>query len=694
MYLLCHSRRSVGLISFAALSAALFPSAVSAQTIDRRPASEIVVVGHRQNLEAAEAAEAARERPGNVSVVPAEDFEDRYAVTFRDTLQLTPGVIAQPRFGEEVRLSIRGSGLANNAHLRGVELLFDGVPINGADGFGDFQELDPNFANFITVHRGANAFASGAATLGGAIELTGHTGRSVDEAGLLRVDVGSFNTERVHARAASADERHDLIVAATGQRQDGFRQNGEQSNGRVYAQAGMRWNDSIETRVGILGSDVNQRIPGALTIAQATTTPERANTGNFNFAFARDINAWRGWTRTTMQAGDLGVITIGAAYTDRQLYHPISVVIDQRTNDGLLFAHWDGETKALGAPLEWTAGARWRDARTAARTYAATPDRRASRGALIGHAIQYAGGVDLFAELRLKPTDTLTLLAGLNKIDTEREVLNLRNAAASDRETFARVSPKVGALWRPSEALQVFANISGVYEPPSFGQLTQGGFVDFVPIEAQSGTSYEIGTRGALGRARFEFTYYDARLDDEFISFQVSPLVPAATFNAPNTIHRGVEAGLSAMFADDVYGGALGGRAAYTWNDFRFDGDPVYGDNHLAGVPEHTLVGEVSWSNERFRVAPSIFVQSDMIVDFANTLRAPGYTLLNVSGSYAATDTVSVFLEGRNLTDEKYVSMVSTIANAQAPGANLSVATPGDGLAVFGGLRLRFGARA
>jgi iron complex outermembrane receptor protein len=691
------ARRVAASASLAALSAGVLPGVAHAEALDaegRRPDAEIVVVGQRPNPEAEAATQAARERPGNVSVVAAEEFEDRYAVSFRDTLQLTPGVIAQPRFGEEVRLSIRGSGLANNAHLRGVELLFDGVPINGADGFGDFQELDPTFANFITVNRGANAFASGSATLGGAIELAGITGRSVDEAGFLRVDVGSFGTERVNARAAYADDRYDLIIAATGQRQDGFRRNAEQSNGRLYAQAGIRWNDAVETRFGILGNDVNQRIPGALTIAQATTTPELANTGNFNFAFARDINSWRGWTRTTIDGGALGDFTLGAAYTDRQLYHPISVVIDQRVSDGLLFARWDGETDALGVPLAWTAGVRWRDARTAARTYAASPNRLAARGALTAHSIQYAGGLDAFAELRLKPAEQLTLLAGLNSIDTDREVLNLRNPAASDSETFNQISPKLGLLWEASDALQIFANVSGVYEPPSFGQLTQGGFVTFVPIKAQEGTSYEIGVRGDLGGVRYELTYYEARLENEFISFQVSPLIPASTFNAPNTIHRGIEAGLGVTLAEDLFGGALNARAAWTWNDFTFDGDPVYRDNRLAGVPERTLVAELAWSDGRLRIAPSVFVQSDTVVDFRNTLRSPDYTLFNISGSYAVTDNVSVFLEGRNLTDEKYVSMVSSIANAQAPGVNLSIATPGDGAAVFGGLRLRFGARS
>jgi iron complex outermembrane receptor protein len=671
------------------------PAAAQPQRAEDRPAdAEIVVTGRRPNPEADKAAEAARERPGNVSVVAAEEFEDRYAVTFRDTLLLTPGVIAQPRFGEEVRLSIRGSGLANNAHLRGVELLFDGVPINGADGFGDFQELDPTFVNFITVNRGANAFASGSATLGGSIELTGLTGRGVDEAGFLRLDAGSFGTQRVNARAAYAGDRSDAILAATGQRQDGFRANAEQSNGRLYAQVGWRWSDHVETRFGLLGNDVNQQIPGALTIAQATTAPELANAGNRNFAFARDINSWRGWTRTTIDAGDLGTVVVGAAYTDRQLYHPISVVIDQRVTDGVAFARWDGQTEALGAPLEWTLGARWREARTAARTFAATPDRRAARGALTGHSIQYAGGWDIFGELRVKPSDTLTLLAGLNSIDTDRRVRNLRNPAADDGRTFSQLSPKIGAVWEATPALQVFANVSRVYEPPSFGQLTQGGFVTFVPIQAQEGTSHEVGVRGQSGALSYELTYFDARLENEFISFQVSPLIPAATFNAPNTIHRGVEAGVAATLSEDFLGGALSAKAAWTWADFTFEGDRVYGDNRLAGVPENTVVAELTWANDRWRIAPSAFVQSDTVVDFRNTLRAPGYALWNVSASYVLSETASLFIEGRNVTDEGFVSMVSTIANAQAPGANLAVATPGEGAALFGGLRLRLGSRS
>lgn len=673
-------------------SAAFFIAgpAAAAVVADSAP---IIVTERRLNPAAEEAADAAAQRPGNVSVVAAEDFEDRYAVTFRDMLQFTPGVIAQPRFGEEVRLSIRGSGVANNAHLRGVELLFDGVPINGADGFGDFQELDPGFASHLTVNRGANAFASGSATLGGSIEMTALRGRDARERAFVRVDGGSFETGRIHVRVAGAGDRFDWIAAATGQTQKGFRANAEQDNGRLYAQGGWRWSDRIETRVGFLLNDVNQQIPGALTIAQATSTPSLANTGNFNFAFARDINSIRVWTRTTIDLGGAGVITVGGSYSDRQLYHPISAVIDQKTIDHLAFARWDGEAEFSGRTLGWTAGLRWRDARVRALSFVATPNRLADRGALTAASIQRAGGVDAFAELRLGLTDDLTVLAGLNSINTDRDVENLRNRAASDGERFDRISPKLGVVWSPSDSFRLFANVSGVYEPPSFGQLTQGGFVTFVPIKAQEGTSVEIGARGVLGPVSYDVTVYDAQLKNEFIAFQVSPLVPAATFNTPKSVHRGLEAGLSATLAENVGGGAVTARAAWTLNDFAFKGDPVYRNNELAGVPESTLTAELAWDNGTVRIAPSVLIQSDAWVDFANTLKAPGYTTWGLSASWNATDTATLFIEGRNLADKAFVSMTSAIANARAPGVNLSVATPGDGRAVYAGVRWRIGAQ-
>src|SRR5262249_59064014 len=82
--------------------------------------------------------------PGGVELVPDTAYRaSTPAATIKDALDYVPGVFAQPKWGDDTRLSIRGSGLSRNFHLRGLELYMDGIPINTADGFGDFQEIDP-----------------------------------------------------------------------------------------------------------------------------------------------------------------------------------------------------------------------------------------------------------------------------------------------------------------------------------------------------------------------------------------------------------------------------------------------------------------------------------------------------------------------------------------------------------------------
>src|SRR5690606_36669980 len=81
--------------------------------------------------------------PGSVSVVAAETYEDRTVVGLPDLLRDVPGVLSNKRYGEESRLSIRGSGLDQSYHQRGVLLAQDGVPFADADGFSDFQKIDP-----------------------------------------------------------------------------------------------------------------------------------------------------------------------------------------------------------------------------------------------------------------------------------------------------------------------------------------------------------------------------------------------------------------------------------------------------------------------------------------------------------------------------------------------------------------------
>ena len=159
------------------------------------------------------------------------------------------------------RLSIRGSGLSRNFHLRGVQLFMDGIPINTADGYGDFQEIDPSAYRYVEVFKGANALRFGANSLGGAINFvtpSGRDARTFDG----RIDGGSFGFARGQASTGGVRGPFDWFVTGSAP----ARRRLPRSQLRQFRarQRQLRLPDSpdAETRFYVNGNRVRQRIPG------------------------------------------------------------------------------------------------------------------------------------------------------------------------------------------------------------------------------------------------------------------------------------------------------------------------------------------------------------------------------------------------------------------------------------------------
>src|SRR6478735_4601763 len=197
-----------------------------------------------------------QQTPGGVAIVPAEAYRNStVSNTIKDILDYVPGVFAQPKWGDDTRLSIRGSGLSRNFHLRGVQLYMDGIPINTSDGYGDFQEIDPTAYRYVEIFRGANALQYGASSLGGAINFVTPSGRDADRFG-ARFDAGSFNFSRGQANTAGVYGAFDYFVTASLQHQDGFREHSSGQAMRGNANFGYRLSPDVETRFYINANEV------------------------------------------------------------------------------------------------------------------------------------------------------------------------------------------------------------------------------------------------------------------------------------------------------------------------------------------------------------------------------------------------------------------------------------------------------
>ena len=101
----------------------------------------------------------------------------------------------------------------------------------------------------------------------------------------------------------------------------------------------------------------------------------------------------------------------------------------------------------------------------------------------------------------------------------------------------------------------------------------------------------------------------------------------------PRSRHRGAEIGAGGVLVRDLFGGGLAARAAYTYSDFRFVDDSVYGDNLLPGAPSHLVRAELRLDSPGgFWVAPATDASpSPYFVDSANTASNARYVVWNLS---------------------------------------------------------------
>jgi iron complex outermembrane receptor protein len=676
----------------ALLTAALFaaPSLALAAPDPVTTLDSVIVTGRRNADDPAVVAEA-RARlartPGAVAVVSAESYEDRYALAFSDTLRSVPGVFAQRRWGEEVRLSIRGSGIGQSLHLRGVLLAQDGVPFSAPDGFGDFQELDPLVARYTEVYKGGNALRFGGAALGGAVNVLTPTGRNAPFENLVRLEGGSFVTRRAHAAIARQHGDWDLYAAGTWSGSEGFLDHQDSDSKRLSVNLGRQFGEDREVRLIVQANDLGLDISGTQSLENALTRPRAADPYVRAMDFGRDVKSVRVTAQTRWRLTDNLLFEGGAYVSDKQLHHPVPVVLnnDYRFWGGFGRLDWTGELGGLRADA--FAGVYFRTGDNDSRIFLNAGG--GEPGFQIGSTLQNATGLDVFAEGRLFVTDHVALIAGGTWGRAERDVDNRfvpTNSAQRDYDWFA---PRIGLLWEQPDGSQIYANLTKSVEAPSFLELVQSPVPQFVDLEQQEAWTAEIGARGQRGPFRYDIAAYRAEITGELLNYVVIPNNPALSFNAGDTVHQGIEAGLDWRLMEGG-AGRLTLRQTWTWSDFFFENDTVYGDNRLPIIPEHAYRAELKYEHpDGWFIAPSVeWTPNDVYVDYANTMKYPGYATLSLNAGVDLSGGVSLFADLRNLTNEKYVSNANAVTDART--APTDVFTPGEGRSAYVGVRYSF----
>ena len=632
--------------------------------------------------------------PGGVELVPDTAYKPSTpAATLKDALDYVPGVFVQPKWGDDSRLSIRGSGLSRNFHLRGLQLYMDGIPINTADGYGDFQEIDPTAYRYIEVYKGANALRFGANSLGGAINFVMPTGYDADAFG-ARVDVGSFGFHKTAVSSGGVSGPADYFITGTWQEADGFRDHSWGESMRGAMNVGYRLSEDAETRFYINANWVRQRIPGSVTKKVALASPETAAAGNVTLDQQRNIDTLRIANKTAMRLMPGTLLEFGAFGVDRHLMHPIFQWLDYEYLDYGAFARLTDDSRIGGFRNRFIAGVNLHNGTIDNKQYQNLPG--AVKGRLLSSSIDDSENLSAYFENSFYFMQDAAVVAGTQFLHATRDRTARLNSVGG-RTEFDLWSPKLGLLWDVSRDWQVFGNVSRSAEVPSFGESVALQAIPFFSIKPQRATTYEIGTRGGTADYTWDLSLYRANIDDELICF-TAPGQPNNTCqvgNADKTIHQGVELGFGAAVLRSLFAGGTKPdevwlNTAYTFNDFRYDGDVRWGDNELPGAPRHYVRAELLYKHPTgIYFGPNVeWVPEAYFVDSANSFTTQAYAIWGAKLGFDDGGPISAYIEGRNLSDEAYISSTSIAANVS--GVDTALFEPGSGRALYAGVQYRW----
>lgn len=628
--------------------------------------------------------------PGGVTVIDVADLNERNVSNLGDMLRYVPGVwTASGSTGDSSFFSARGSNLdATNYDGNGIKLLQDGLPVTTADGNNHNRIIDPLSARLATVALGANALTYGASTLGGAIDFVTPTARDTDSEIVLNGGSHGQVQGRITTGVVAGD--FDGLVTVESRKWDGFREHHEQERKGIYANAGWKLSDAVNTRFYFTYLDNDQELPGALTAAQFEEDPYQAQASAIETAghYQYNVETWRAANKTVWDIDTNSSFSIGFSFEDQKLYHPI---VYSPPYFSLLI---DTEQRNAGTSIRYNlrlddhdllAGLNYGETTVEGGNYFQEQGRR---GNLMGLVDNNADSLEVFLVDRWQVADKWKLVYGVQAVSAAREL----KSTGVDAD-FDSVNPRVGVIYQLNANTEIFSNLSRLYEAPTTYELEDDINPDSEALNAMRGEVFEIGTRGKSEsdstQWNWAFSAYYAQLQDEILSID-DPAAPGTSLsaNVDDTIHAGIEAVVGASFALDAKDThRLEPRVSVTINEFSFDNDATYGNNQLPAAPGYAIKGEILYRNTNgFFAGPTFDIIDKRYADFSNTYTIDSYALLGFRAGFNHSDW-EVYADLRNLTDKEYVGVHSVVNKYST---NSAIFQAGEPRSVYVGARFQF----
>jgi outer membrane receptor protein involved in Fe transport len=238
---------------------------------------------------------------------------------------------------------------------------------------------------------------------------------------------------------------------------------------------------------------------------------------------------------------------------------------------------------------------------------------------------------------------------------------------------FAHVSPKLGATYAFTPALNGFVSYRRAFRAPSEGDLFRPGSttasLDLDPVKADS---YETGVRGRSGNMDYEVSYYYMVKTDDLVAFKDPVTSDQFTTNAGKTLHRGIELSAGTQLSSAWRLDLSYAQSKHTFEDWVEKGVD-FGGNEMATAPEEQANLRLGYTTGLLNGGKAEMEWEHLgayWLDNENTERYSGHDLLNLRANYLVSASVEVYARLMNVADKRYATAASLSRGEQefAPG--------------------------
>ncbi|RSZ55194.1 TonB-dependent receptor [Massilia atriviolacea] len=628
--------------------------------------------------------------PAAVDVLDAARIRDgQLRVNASESLSAVPGLVAQNRqnYAQDLQISSRGFGARSAFGVRGVRLIADGIPATMPDGQGQAATFNLDMAERIEVLRGPFSAIYGNHA-GGTVQLFTRDGQgrpSVEGS----VIGGSDGTRKVDINAQGDTNGIGYVIDRSRFETDGYRAHSAATREQRFAKLTMAptgaskltltasalSQDDTQDPLGVTWATYQRDARAGETDATDTQTPKRTIADRYDTRKSIDHKQIGAAVEQRLGEDKLRAMVYGG---NRQViqYQAFSKFLQTPASQSGGVVDFDRDF--YGADINWLSVRQLAGGKlstTIGVDYGRSKDQRQGYENFIGNQFGLQGklrrdesntvsSLDPYAQAEWQGGDWV-LSAGLRhsrmKVSVDDRFVG--NGNDSGAVSFRRTTPVLGALYKVSPSVNVYASAARGFETPTLNELFYSGAgagFNFA-LKPATSTHVEAGVKAYLGsNTRINAAVFQVKTSDELV-VDVSGGGRTSYRNASETLRRGAEVSL-----DSHFGAGLSGRLAMTALHATYEqgfGNVAAG-SRLPGVPKANLFGELAWksSDDGFGAALETIASGKVYAEDANLdIAAPGYAIVNArfqARQSLAGWRLKQFVRLNNLGDRRYVGSV------------------------------------